>query len=83
MTAKTHLYTFQLIWTEYRSVNTAEYGFGDYPKITEHELATVQAETLMKAQNKFKRMFPERNIIFRVNSPMMAYRVNRIVEGQK
>ena len=76
----TIMYTFQLIWTTYQNAFTPLYGMCDYPKITDYKIGTVKAETLRKAQNKFKRMYPERNIIFRANSPMMSYRVEQITE---
>lgn len=49
---------YNYIISRTHSDNTAEYGFGDLPKTTYHILATVEAETPRKAQNKIKKTFP-------------------------
>ena len=40
------------------SENTPEYGCGDYPDQIEYILAVVEGDTLRKAQNPVKKIFP-------------------------
>jgi len=42
--------------------NTGEYGYGDYPKITYFVSLVVEAETKRKAQNKAKKISPNRYV---------------------
>ena len=46
------------------------YGYGDYAKTEIVNVAEVEADSERKAQNKFKRMFPERRLRFSKNSPV-------------
>ena len=46
------------------------YGYGDYAKTEIVNVAEVEAASERKAQNKFKRMFPERRLRFSKNSPV-------------
>lgn len=47
--------TYYIIGEKYENANTAEFGFGDFPKRTPYVAAVVEAETLRKAQNKAKK----------------------------
>jgi len=44
--------------------NTAEFGYGDYPRYTEYVVLAVEAETRRLAQNKAKRLYPSRKLSF-------------------
>jgi len=49
----------------------ASYGYGDYP--WNYHIAdpiVVKADSKRKAQNKFKKMYPEERMIFNVHSPV-------------
>ena len=46
------------------SENTPEYGHGDWPDNISYVMAALDAGTKRKAQNAFKKRFPEWNLIF-------------------
>lgn len=46
------------------------YGYGDYAKTDIVNVAEVEADSERKAQNEFKRLFPERRLRFSKNSPV-------------
>ena len=52
--------TYHIIATRRANSNTAEHGFGDYPTYTDFVACTVEAETIRKAQNKAKKLHPNR-----------------------
>jgi hypothetical protein len=47
-----------LIFDQQYSENTSEYGFGDYPARLHYVAAVIEADTIRKAQNKAKKIFP-------------------------
>jgi hypothetical protein len=47
-----------LIFRQHYSENTPEYGHGDYPDRIPYIGAVLEAETIRKAQNKAKKIFP-------------------------
>ena len=55
--------TFQpytLYRRSYKSENTAEYGFGDFPETIISSVLSIHAKSLRSAQNQFKRMLGKR-----------------------
>ena len=48
--------TFNIIKTKYENDNTAEFGFGDYPRYTPYVAFQVEAETRRKAMNVAKKI---------------------------
>jgi hypothetical protein len=47
-----------LIFDQQYSENTPEYGHGDYPTRLHYIGAVLEADTIRKAQNKAKKIFP-------------------------
>lgn len=47
-----------LIFRQQYSENTPQYGHGEYPAQIDYVAAVVEADTLRKAQNAAKRLFP-------------------------
>ena len=52
--------TYHIIATRRTNSNTSEHGFGDYPTYTDFVACTVEADTIRKAQNKAKKLHPNR-----------------------
>tara|TARA_R110002074_G_scaffold318473_1_gene488833 strand:- start:143 stop:379 length:237 start_codon:yes stop_codon:yes gene_type:complete len=50
--------TFYIISEKRENANTAEFGFGDYPRRVPYVNLIVKAETKRKAQNKAKKIDP-------------------------
>ena len=50
--------TYLAIFTQQYSENTAEYGHGDYPEQIDYIGAVVEGDTLRKAQNAVKKLYP-------------------------
>jgi len=48
--------TYYIIGEKRENANTAEFGYGDYPRYTPYIALTVEAETKRKAQNKAKKV---------------------------
>ena len=48
-----------VISERYENDNTAEFGYGDYPRRTPYIAMSVEAETKRKAQNKAKKINPK------------------------
>lgn len=76
---------FQLIDRRHEYVSPddpeyAHYGYGDYPRITHTVVADCEAETLRKAQNKFKKMCPMEDIVFHARSPVARWIVREITD---
>jgi len=51
---------YTLYRRSYKSENTAEYGFGDFPQTIISPVLSVNARSLRSAQYQFKRMFGAR-----------------------
>jgi hypothetical protein len=51
---------YTLYRRSYKSENTAEYGFGDFPETIITPVLSVNAKSLRSAQNQFKRMLGKR-----------------------
>ena len=49
---------YHVIKEKYENDNTAEFGFGDYPRRTKYIALSVEAETRRKAMNKAKKLIP-------------------------
>jgi len=56
---------------QHYSENTSVYGYGDFPDKIPYLAAIVEADTLRKAQNKVKKLFPR--VIFNSNSPVISH----------
>jgi hypothetical protein len=56
----TALYPYTLYKRSYKSENTPEYGFGDYPETIISSLLSIHAKSLRSAQNQFKKMLGKR-----------------------
>ena len=52
--------TYHIIATRRTNSNTAEHGFGDYPTYKDFVACTIEADTIRKAQNKAKKLHPNR-----------------------
>ena len=53
---------------QHYSENTSAYGYGDFPDSIPYLAAIVEADTIRKAQNKVKKIFPR--VRFNANSPV-------------
>jgi hypothetical protein len=53
---------------QHYSENTSVYGYGDFPEQIPYLAAIVEADSLRKAQNKVKKIYPR--VIFRADSPV-------------
>jgi hypothetical protein len=51
------LYPYTLYRRSYKSENTPEYGFGDFPETIITPVLSVNAKSLRSAQNRFKKIF--------------------------
>jgi hypothetical protein len=51
---------YTLYRRSYKSENTAEYGFGDFPETIISPVLSVSAKSLRSAQNQFKKMLGKR-----------------------
>lgn len=49
---------YLLIFRQQYSENTPEYGHGDHPEQIDYIAAVIEADTLRKAQNAAKKLFP-------------------------
>src|SRR5262245_33167487 len=49
---------YLLIFNQHYSENTSQYGYGDFPDKISYLGAVVEADTVRKAQNKVKKLFP-------------------------
>ena len=56
---------------QHYSENTSIYGYGDFPEQIPYLAAIVEADSLRKAQNKVKKLFPR--VLFRGNSPVISH----------
>jgi len=56
-TNATALYPYTLYRRSYKSENTPEYGFGDFPETIITPVLSVNAKSLRSAQNRFKKIF--------------------------
>lgn len=56
---------------QHYSENTSVYGYGDFPEKIPYLSAIVEADSLRKAQNKVKKLFPR--VIFNSNSPVISH----------
>jgi len=71
---------YTLYKRSYKSENTAEYGFGDYPETIISSLLSVHAKSLRSAQNQFKKMLGKR-ISF--SGRFATYFVTQVTEESK
>jgi len=55
---------YYICGTRTENANTAEFGYGDYPRHTEYVVLAVEAETRRLAQNKAKKLAPSRRLSF-------------------
>ena len=58
---------FYIISKRTTNDNTAEYGYGDFPKTTYFVSLVVEADTKRKAQNKAKKISPNRYMFGGIN----------------
>jgi hypothetical protein len=56
---------------QHYSENNSIYGYGDFPEQIPYMAAIVEADTLRKAQNKVKKLYPR--VLFRGNSPVISH----------
>lgn len=62
---------YYFIKFQHYSENTSVYGYGDFPEQLPYLAAIVEADSLRKAQNKVKKIFPK--VIFNANSPIINH----------
>jgi hypothetical protein len=62
---------YYFIRHQHYSENTSVYGYGDFPEQIPYLATIVEADTLRKAQNKVKKLFPR--VIFNSNSPVISH----------
>ena len=62
---------YYFIKFQHYSENTSIYGYGDFPEQLPYLAAIVEADSLRKAQNKVKKIFPR--VIFNSNSPIINH----------
>jgi hypothetical protein len=55
---------YTLYRRSYKSENTPEYGFGDFPETIITPVLSVNAKSLRSAQNQFKKLFGWKRISF-------------------
>jgi len=60
VTRENDLQPYTLYRRSYKSENTAEYGFGDFPETIISPVLSVSAKSLRSAQNQFKKMLGKR-----------------------
>lgn len=56
---------------QHYSENTSIYGYGDFPEQIPYMAAIVEADSLRKAQNKIKKLFPR--VLFSANNPVIRH----------
>jgi len=62
---------YYFIKHQHYSENTSVYGYGDFPEQIAYLAAIVESDTLRKAQNKLKKIFPR--VIFNSTSPVISH----------
>ena len=62
---------YYFIKFQHYSENTSVYGYGDFPEQLPYLAAIVDADSLRKAQNKIKKIYPR--VIFRADSPIINH----------
>jgi hypothetical protein len=62
---------YYFIKLQHYSENTSAYGYGDFPEKLPYLSAIIEADTLRKAQNKVKKIYPR--VIFNANSPIINH----------
>jgi len=72
---------YTLYRRSYKSENTAEYGFGDFPRTIISPVLSVNAKSLRSAQNHFKKVFGWKRISF--SGRFATYFVTQDRENQK
>jgi len=74
------LQPYTLYRRSYKSENTPEYGFGDFPETIISPVLSVSAKSLRSAQNQFKKMLGKR-ISF--SGRFATYFVTQVTEESK
>jgi hypothetical protein len=72
---------YTLYRRSYKSENTAEYGFGDFPQTIISPVLSANARSLRCAQNHFKKVFGWKRMIF--SGRFATYFVTQDGENQK
>jgi len=72
---------YTLYRRSYKSENTAEYGFGDFPQTIISPVLSVNARSLRCAQNHFKKVFGWKRISF--SGRFATYFVTQVAEESK
>ena len=72
---------YTLYRRSYKSENTAEYGFGDFPETIISPMLSINAKSLRSAQNHFKKVFGWKRISF--SGRFATYFVTQDEGGQK
>ena len=72
---------YTLYRRSYKSENTPEYGFGDFPETIITPVLSVHAKSLRSAQNQFKKLFGWKRISF--SGRFAIYFVRQIEEEAK
>jgi hypothetical protein len=75
------LQPYTLYRRSYKSENTPEYGFGDFPETIITPVLSVNAKSLRSAQNQFKKLFGWKRISF--SGRFATYFVTQINEESK
>jgi hypothetical protein len=73
--------SYTLYRRSYMNDNTAEYGFGDFPKTIISSVLSVHAKSLRSAQNHFKKVFGWKRMTF--SGRFATYFVTQDGENQK
>jgi len=72
---------YTLYRRSYKSENTAEYGFGDFPQTIISPVLSVNAKSLRSAQSQFKKLFGWKRISF--SGRFATYFVTQVAEESK
>jgi len=72
---------YTLYRRSYKSENTPEYGFGDFPETIISPVLSVNAKSLRSAQNQFKKLFGWKRISF--SGRFATYFVRQVGESVK
>jgi hypothetical protein len=75
------LQPYTLYRRSYKSENTPEYGFGDFPETIISPVLSVNAKSLRSAQNQFKKLFGWKRISF--SGRFATYFVTQVNEESK
>jgi len=75
------LQPYTLYRRSYKSENTPEYGFGDFPETIISPVLSVNAKSLRSAQNQFKKLFGWKRISF--SGRFATYFVTQVAEESK